>query len=1154
MPDIEQAYLSLIAASRGCTSVQRVVAELIPRYASHCPTALEAAAKVSINMYGWSLGVIMRGEDVDGVAYQTAKACIFGLVDICCTASQEAPTSSVIEVICAAVFINVLTFFTSSFEGQDIYHIGSQEILKLQEPLEFFNLKQENSDDNAPILQKLLKFRALCLLRIFFSFPKDLLAVCFELLASRADTDLYKRGVYFLSQVTSHLNADDVSKSLNEIRDAEGTAEVKLVSNADKVPDKSPSLLDNCFMGKVVNKAPSLRNWILSKYKKVRESCGSQDMPEISSILEKVFGSVTEIPDDTDCGDHGEDKNDSSKYSSPALLAPKIPIHHNNVSVSDRASEVDDVSASGALCEDNAGTEHASQNVKPYLVASQCIDVQFLDESVPREIEMSVSNKNMDTRIHTDSYPDENSTPIELKNQFLSPTIRKQQNYVSKNEYHGTKAEKSRGSSADYGLPEVMSASEYAPNNLPSPKQHSFSQECGSSNQFFWYCDGDPASMEVFPASNQLWIGSLGFGASDTSVRLQFEDFGPLDRFHIFPDKDFALIEYRNVLDAVKAREYMQASSLWGGCLRIKFLDKGLGSRGAVEGVAVGDSCHAYIGKVLNQWSKDEILSELTRSFRNPRVITDLTSENALLLEFWSAEEATTAMARIRHYRKQLRSHTYPNKSPILTAHKEDKLISGCELLVRQIDASVSDEEVINVFSRYGEICGWNFNRQSGSCFLKYRSYEAAGLAKSNLHGAMFGPKSIHVEVMTNNHGMFGNNMIPSPRAKVVPNNSFQTRLSHLDSCQTDFESTPGNTYGSSYMNQPKNNIHDHISPRPKVEINDRHPFHSSWTSSSETPHIWPRKANDLDGSMPMDFSYTERPVASHVAVQFRQPPPPTAASSFIYPIHVNPSGSWDNATLNSSWPMNQNLIPNPNSHVNSFAPAPFIPSSVTPLSHLPGSSLQPFNQMATGSGLSSVATPPPRSDLPLQFPSHPPLPLSHPPSVPPPPVSPPPSLQPFNLTVAEQCSHYKWQGNLSKSGVHYCSVYATREDSATCNYSNAISEPIEWPAQLDVTKRTDFQHVRTTFASTPPRKREVCRLLPSTANDQKGVHDFMSYLKQRECAGVIKIPAGKSLWARLLFILPPTPEICSLFAIPQHPAEYLLALVLPKETNVELP
>lgn len=248
----------------GCTSVQRIVAELIPRYASYCPTALEAAVKVSINMYNWSLAIIMRGEDADGVAFHTAKACIFGLVDICCTASYEAPTSSVIRGICNAVFLNVLSFFTSTFEGKDIYQIGIKEILKLQEPMEFFyELKQEQIDDKERALHKLFELRALSLLCIFFSFPKNLLAAGFELFVSgKTDVVLHQRGHYFLRQVTTHLNVDEMNHDLEKTIDGAslcaasaepGTnCNAKSVSKENTLPEKSLQQSNGSFMGMVM--------------------------------------------------------------------------------------------------------------------------------------------------------------------------------------------------------------------------------------------------------------------------------------------------------------------------------------------------------------------------------------------------------------------------------------------------------------------------------------------------------------------------------------------------------------------------------------------------------------------------------------------------------------------------------------------------------------------------------------------------------------------------------------------------------------------------------------------------------------------------------------------------------------------------------------
>lgn len=170
----------------------------------------------------------------------------------------------------------------------------------------------------------------------------------------------------------------------------------------------------------------------------------------------------------------------------------------------------------------------------------------------------------------------------------------------------------------------------------------------GSPNKIFDF-NRNAVSSFVVSASKELWVSCHGTNATESSLKSKFEEFGPLDRFLFYSPKHFALIEYKNIIDSIKAHGFMQGSTVWGGSLKVKYLDRGLGSRGFAEGVAVGDSCHVYVGNVLSLQERDEILSELTGSgLKRPVNFVDLSSENAVLMEFGSAEEAAVAKARIR--------------------------------------------------------------------------------------------------------------------------------------------------------------------------------------------------------------------------------------------------------------------------------------------------------------------------------------------------------------------------------------------------------------------------------------------------------------------------------------------------------------------------
>ncbi|KAL4181574.1 hypothetical protein AMTRI_Chr12g271830 [Amborella trichopoda] len=1133
LPEFEQAFLSLIKASRGCTSAQRIVAQLIPRYALYFPTALEAAATVAINMYNWSLCIIRGGEDSDGVAFQTADVCIFGLVDICLAASTVAPTSSVIKGICSAVFLNVLGYFVATFEGQDIYHVTDLEIENLQKSKEcFFELKQELADDSNPVLERLFTYQKLGLLRIFFCCPKELLGACFELLES-TDAKAQTGGCYFLKQVTNLLNAEEVTAQSDKLSDGNAgmecsvTGEERLILDAPGMRNnhtlKEGYLVSmNCLLGKVIHKKPSVRTWILSRYKKFHNSASPEALLEVTAALETIFESFSQAVSDT----NSEEDNDSdvdTQYITHNYVKLQIASGHSDSADLPRRDYI--LKRDGARVVDapnddmDTSDKNFDQNSKISSVITSAIgNLNLVKESFSHESGRISSAKHCEGSKQPDLGRDR---PLLQENmvgkKVLTPkvascdgevhTVQDEKNHNLYVEHLNSPAMRSIRASS-------IGSSPMQPLNLPS---HS----SPVTGHIAWYSDGDPAAMDVFSASRQLWLGSPGRDATEALVRSHFERFGPIDQFLFFAVQGFGLIGYINIMDAVKARECMLGTSPWGSVLRVKFLDVGLGSRGAIGGAAVGASCHVYIGRVLSQRDKETILHEIVASgLRSPCMVTDLPSESALLMEFGTAEEAAAVMALIRQQRKERGCHGHLSK--------------GFPASAEMSKPSVSHEEHL-LISR--KSIGFHPSHDG--------SYSSGwGNQPGKPHSASFGTGAESIQGLSSN----------------ITSESFGTPTSQsahpFSSTWAVASSTALGEDGLRKLDRVgsfERNMEPNFAPTANLHIGRIPPisdYKHNFTMGDSTGSL--REASAIPHANEHAWLYKktgpelqESPVGS-LACTPSITPLSIKAHTFTQPGFVASSNAWDVHCLNPSSPLTRiSSGTNLNNVHTSFCAPSFLPS-VTPLSQLMGGSAQHLARISP--------PPPPPSDFPTPPPPPPP---SQPPLVPPPPTSPPPaslppSFESSKLETHRHSSQYRWQGALCKSGAHYCTVFANREDSDACKYVNSVPEPADWPTRLDVTKRTDFRHVNSTFNNTPSHKREICRLLPCTPGDLKGFQDFIAYLKQKECAGVIKIPAGKSMWARLLFILPHSVDTCSMIGIAPYPTDCLIALILPKETSFD--
>ncbi|OAE24395.1 hypothetical protein AXG93_4343s1650 [Marchantia polymorpha subsp. ruderalis] len=773
--EMEAAYQSMLELSNGCVSVRRIAAELIPRYAWLCPSALEAAARATLHLCEWSSNLVRQDRDKDGVVGEIAKACFDGLVELSNAAVTTSEQSSMVAV-CRDIALYL--FRQLNRKELDVDPVGM-----ISKPTSELG----GSD-------RLGKLVSLSLYRVFSVDPEGVLTACFDLLRSSV-SDTRREGLHFLTQIMKPIDGGSPALSGGGENAAAATPDAEeAVDNdgASKVPVQRQTL--------VVHPKPALERWLVSAVRHFRRTVSrdvvAQVLPVLLSLLKSLHTfspsdlelEVETKEDEKTAKQRGRNPHDVSHSKVEQVSAPQSEGRWRSGRSSDvRIEKSNQVEGDGWTRDQDQGAAifKKEPSVPIYTKVEELINswdghrrsgragssrdhekFSTVDEEVRinREKESgAVSRKD----VNSDS-----SWPNNWKTGKPGEAREAEKVSINDGEVPSRSKDHSSGTSTGtvLGVPRrdltvnVTSA-------LPSSLQPSTPQSQVTSPSPGQSGDVDQTAMDVFAASQYLFVGSIGQTTSELQLKFHFEKFGPLESVSLSRNKDHAFIHFCHVRDAVKAREATHGATPWGKALQVKFTDA-KGSRGnGGSGVTPGSSCHIWVGGITSQNAKEELLKGVSSAgLKVPRSVFALVSASALLLEFEASEDADAVMLHVRQQRKEaagLQSSTkvgaerFPAPPPPGTPSTagvsssvsgEGSNAGNRHLWVGRVDPQIREEELLSSFSKFGDLTGWKFIRSSGCCFIDFRLPESAAVAKTQLNGSRFGNQFIIVEYKNTPH------------------------------------------------------------------------------------------------------------------------------------------------------------------------------------------------------------------------------------------------------------------------------------------------------------------------------------------------------------------------------------------------------------------
>lgn len=209
--------------------MRRIAAELVPRYAVFCPTALDSAAKVTLQLSDWSCNILLKGgKEGEGLAEETAEACFDGLVNIVTAAVNSAFELSNLSAMCTEVCRNIYLYLLRQLDGRDLLSVcdsSAKDDGNSEKQREYSNGEDINAIVDSINPEKLGALIISSIVQVFTCDPQGLLTVCLELLRA-TDADHRKAGQHFLAQIVKSKSDSKSSKGSPVGKDQSGAVAV----------------------------------------------------------------------------------------------------------------------------------------------------------------------------------------------------------------------------------------------------------------------------------------------------------------------------------------------------------------------------------------------------------------------------------------------------------------------------------------------------------------------------------------------------------------------------------------------------------------------------------------------------------------------------------------------------------------------------------------------------------------------------------------------------------------------------------------------------------------------------------------------------------------------------------------------------------------